>query len=490
MKYIFLFLLLASPAKAALPDTIKDPSVRDALEFIDGKVNSILFTTVAYQSGSFVPLNNGLSAETANRISADSILQSDINTRVLKAGDTMTGDLLLPNLTATGIINTGILYANAASCSYPTAYGVGGTTSSYTLNGYTYYVHEFLSTGTFTFTPPACLYTVDVLIVDGGGAGGGGTYGGGGGGAGGGVSEIFSLSIGTSPISVVVGSGAVWNSGQNGAFSAFGAYTASGGGNTSGGGGWYTDGVGGHAGYDGWNGGGGEAGYDTGDYIAGGTGLSGFDGGAAVQNCASYSMGGGGAGAGESGGSALCLNPNYWDTYSGYGGNGVPTTISSGTIAWMGGGGGPGGASWAGNCSSRSNAGGAGGGGNGAGCGLTTTSGLANTGGGGGGSSAAAPGAGGSGKVSIRYIVNAPETLTTIVSSGIIRGAGDIYIAKNSYVTGISSASAFYGNSITLKSGVAVSSETSASLGAGVRISSNVYVVGFSSASKYYGDGS
>jgi hypothetical protein len=37
---------------------------------------------------------------------------------------------------------------------------------------------------------------------------------------------------------------------------------------------------------------------------------------------------------------------------------------------------------------------------------------------------------------------------------------------------------------------VAISSEASAALGAGVRISSNVYIVGFSSATKYYGDGS
>jgi len=37
---------------------------------------------------------------------------------------------------------------------------------------------------------------------------------------------------------------------------------------------------------------------------------------------------------------------------------------------------------------------------------------------------------------------------------------------------------------------VAVSSESLAALGGGVRISSNVYIVGFSSAAKYFGDGS
>ncbi len=43
---------------------------------------------------------------------------------------------------------------------------------------------------------------------------------------------------------------------------------------------------------------------------------------------------------------------------------------------------------------------------------------------------------------------------------------------------------------LRLKANVEISSETSTSLGGGVRISSNVYIVGFSSAAKYYGDGS
>ena len=44
--------------------------------------------------------------------------------------------------------------------------------------------------------------------------------------------------------------------------------------------------------------------------------------------------------------------------------------------------------------------------------------------------------------------------------------------------------------SLDLANNVFISSETSAALGAGVRISSNVYIVGFSSAARYYGDGS
>ncbi|MDO8805777.1 MAG: hypothetical protein Q7R35_15260, partial [Elusimicrobiota bacterium] len=43
---------------------------------------------------------------------------------------------------------------------------------------------------------------------------------------------------------------------------------------------------------------------------------------------------------------------------------------------------------------------------------------------------------------------------------------------------------------LSLNPNVGVSSETSSTLGAGVRISSNVYIVGFSSAARYYGDGS
>lgn len=43
---------------------------------------------------------------------------------------------------------------------------------------------------------------------------------------------------------------------------------------------------------------------------------------------------------------------------------------------------------------------------------------------------------------------------------------------------------------LTFQTNVAISSETSAALGGGVRVSSNVYIVGFSSAARYYGDGS
>ncbi|HAT73280.1 MAG TPA: hypothetical protein DCS63_10745, partial [Elusimicrobia bacterium] len=48
----------------------------------------------------------------------------------------------------------------------------------------------------------------------------------------------------------------------------------------------------------------------------------------------------------------------------------------------------------------------------------------------------------------------------------------------------------FSGAQIKLSDNVLVSSESSANLGAGVRVSTNMYLVGFSSAAKYYGDGS
>ncbi len=102
-------------------------------------------------------------------------------------------------------------------------------------------------------------------------------------------------------------------------------------------------------------------------------------------------------------------------------------------------------------------------------------------------------------------------------------GAG-VRISSNVYIVGFSSATRYYGDgsmltgiqttgdnmgnhiatttlnmagfpiinvpSLDLANNVFISSETSAALGAGVRISSNVYIVGFSSAARYYGDGS
>jgi len=104
-------------------------------------------------------------------------------------------------------------------------------------------------------------------------------------------------------------------------------------------------------------------------------------------------------------------------------------------------------------------------------------------------------------------------------------GAG-VRISTNAYLVGFSSAAKYYGDgspltgvvdltsseniggaktftssltvtnsaglwspSMALASNVAVSSETTPALGAGVRISTNAYIVGFSSASAYYGSG-
>lgn len=88
--------------------------------------------------------------------------------------------------------------------------------------------------------------------------------------------------------------------------------------------------------------------------------------------------------------------------------------------------------------------------------------------------------------------------------TGILRKAGDtmtgpltvtstMTVAGSITVSSLSVTSPLGLNSPKIRlwdNNVAISSETSKTLGAGVRISSNVYIVGFSSATKYYGDGS
>jgi len=88
--------------------------------------------------------------------------------------------------------------------------------------------------------------------------------------------------------------------------------------------------------------------------------------------------------------------------------------------------------------------------------------------------------------------------------TGILRKAGDtmtgpltlassMTVAGTITVSSLSVTSALGLNSPKIRlwdNNVAISSETSKALGAGVRISTNMYIVGFSSATKYYGDGS
>jgi hypothetical protein len=257
-------------------------------------------------------------------------------------------------------------------------------------NDGTYWIHQFLNSGTFT---PSQTLSCDYLVVAGGG-GGGGTGGGSsrsgaGGGAGGLRSTVTatggggtletSLSVTAQTYAVTVGAGgAVSTSGSNSIFSTI---TSTGGGR-----GGFTDGSTKYAGLAGGSGGGGCGGFGIGGPVGAGTNNQGFGG---VTGGISFSGTGGGAGAigGEGSG-------NIGAT----GGAGVATSITGTSVTRAGGGGGGG--------ISGGGAGGAGGGGAGGG-GSAGSAGTINTGGGGGGSATTGAGdpggAGGSGIVIIRY---------------------------------------------------------------------------------------
>jgi len=253
-------------------------------------------------------------------------------------------------------------------------------------NDGTYWIHTFLSSGTFTANKTL---TCDYLVVAGGGGGGGDIGAGGGAGGlrstvtatGGGGSLESSLSVAVQAYPITVGAGgATIVSGSNSTFSTItstgGGY---GGGNTGGG----TNGVTGGSG----GGGGGGAGSTT----SGGSGTAnqGFAGHSGTSS-GTTSFGGGGGGA-----SAAATNVN--------GANGVAVSITGSSVTYAGGGGG-------GAYNNTPGTGGTGGGGAGQsyfGTGKIGFAGTANTGGGGGGGSAgggtAVGGAGGSGIVIIRY---------------------------------------------------------------------------------------
>jgi hypothetical protein len=290
------------------------------------------------------------------------------------------------------------LYGLAAVGTTPAIapFATGG--DSVTTDG-TYWIHTFLSSGTFT---PAKTLSCDYLVVAGGGGGGaqdGGGYGAqGGGGAGGlrstvtatggGGSLESAISVTAQAYTVTIGGGGAGSTaasakGSNGSNSVFSTITSTGGG----GGGSGTSG-------DGANGGsGGGGGWDGVGTQAGGTGTAnqGYAGGS--QNADTSEAGAGGGGAGATGTSKTTgIN-------GGAGGAGVSTSISGSSISYAGGGGG--GAYISGSGGSAT-FGGGGGGANGA-AGAAGTVNRGGGGGGAGGSSNADGGAGGSGIVIVRY---------------------------------------------------------------------------------------
>lgn len=241
-------------------------------------------------------------------------------------------------------------------------------------------VLTYATPGTYTWTAPAGVTSVDVLVV----AGGGGAKAGGGGGGG----VIYNTSYAVTPstgYTVTVGAGGTANA-SNGSNSVFATLTAIGGGfgasdtsvgnGGSGGGGYYgrrSDGL------------------VFGPYPNGtGTAGQGFAGGnyTATGNppSSSYAVGGGGGGAGGAG-----FTNNGWT--GGNGGPGRAVAITGVTTYYGGGGGGLGG------YAAYGGIGGTGGGGSGNGSGGgTAQKGVDGTGGGGG-----AYQAGGSGIVILKY---------------------------------------------------------------------------------------
>jgi hypothetical protein len=315
------------------------------------------------------------------------------------------------NTTGSYITWTGGVWSNSAAITSITLTANGASFTQYTTatlygisnnNDYasggnriytdgTYWYHQFLATGTTTFTPLRSL-TVDYLVV--GGGGGGGSRHAGGGGAGGYRTGSLSLNPSTN-YTVTVGaggSGATNNNGgapngaTNGGDSVFATITASGGGYGAG------------NGYSG-NSGGSGGGSSTTNYNAPGNtpSTSPSQGNNGGWGGGTYSSGGGG-GAGAVGSNFPSNN------VGGNGGAGVASSITGSSVTYAGGGGG---GTWV---SGTAGSGGAGGGGAGSSTGNKGTAGTANTGGGGGGGGTdsapnAGGGNGGSGIVVIRYPV-------------------------------------------------------------------------------------
>jgi hypothetical protein len=256
-------------------------------------------------------------------------------------------------------------------------------------NDGTYWIHQFLNSGTFT---PNRTLSCDYLVVAGGGSGGNGNGAGGGAGGlrstvtatGGGGSLESPLSLTAQAYTVTIGAGgaargATAGNGNVGNNSVFATITSDGGGF----GGGNNNNIG-SVGGNGGSGGGSSAGVPT---AAGGTATAnqGFNGATTVSHGSGAAGGGGGAGA---------VGSTNSSGTGGAGGVGGATSISGSSVTYAGGGGGGG--------NPTGGTGGAGGGGNG---GITgSTAGAANTGGGGGGNNGnGTTTAGGSGIVIIRY---------------------------------------------------------------------------------------
>ena len=288
----------------------------------------------------------------------------------------------------------------------------GGAESQITDQGIAYKVHSFTSTGTSQITVDKAGF-FECLVVAGGGAGGG-SNGAGGGGGGVVIQRVF---VHTGTYDVVVGAGNtsgtrdpghggtdVYNpypTGKRGGNSSVFGLLAIGGGN------------GGGDDYSGVDGGSGGGCGDDNDILPG-RGVQNQEGSNGYGNRGGYTRinnkgGSGGGGAGEVG---FDVNPEYeygetntsWFLLGRDGGNGVGSTIRTGSMQHYGGGGGGAQRVTADAGVPGAGVGGKGGGGNGGIANGTGSAGSTNTGGGGGGSSSSSNGGnGGSGIVVVRY---------------------------------------------------------------------------------------
>jgi hypothetical protein len=281
-----------------------------------------------------------------------------------------------------------------------------GTTTQRTSNTSTL-VSAFTTVGSTTWTCPANVTVVEVLVVGGGGGGGCGQSRSGGGGGGGVVYNTSYPVTPTTVYTVVVGGGGAGQTNQNatpaanqGGSSQFDTLIAYGGGQGGNGltGGYTTAVIGASGGSGGGGGGTGNVSYIS----PGGNGISGqgFGGGQGVHIYGAWAGGGGGGGAGGPGvGATIDL--------AGNGGPGVMYTISGSTVMYGAGGGG---AYYTG--STNYGIGGTGVGGANGNNSSTGGTGPANTGSGGGASGATSGpgGAGTAGIVIIRYTLTSSNT--------------------------------------------------------------------------------
>ena len=289
----------------------------------------------------------------------------------------------------------------------------GGTETQITDDGISYKVHSFTTIGTTQITVSKGGF-FECLVVAGGGAGG--KSNGSGGGAGGVVIQQVFVNAGT--YDVIVGAGntngdrnpgflgartyAEYPTGYRGENSSVFGLVAIGGGNGGG-----DD----YCGVDGGSGGGCADDYSVipGRSVQNQEGSNGYGnrGGYARFNA---SAGSGGGGAGEPGYDCdpdrfLADANSSWELLGRDGGNGVGSTIRTGSIQYYGGGGGGAQRTTAPSDQPGAGIGGKGGGGNGASANNAGSAGSPNTGGGGGGSSSGTTngGNGGSGIVVVRY---------------------------------------------------------------------------------------